>query len=233
MSLDKMIADARKNAEGSEGEDKLKAEGAVIALTQAKEAGYTLTQEDLNRVDKQNKQALNTLRADMEKTLGTGWDEFKKTLEETLSDDDEGEDGDNPPLQRIFAEIEKRDEAIAEERKERLNFQRELKQERLSSELNSHFEELGLQKPYQKAAQRFVSPSLSSLVDKAMAGEDVSEDLRAQANEVKELSGVWFEKPADPNEISLPNFPNTRGADGSGPRQLTDEERAERAESII
>lgn len=232
MSLDKMITDTRKMAEGLEGEEKVKAEGAVAALESAKEAGYTFTQDDLNRVDRQNKEALNALRQDMQQTLGAGWDDVKKTLEETLTGDepDEGE-GDTPPLQRLFAEIEKRDEAIAAERKERLSFQRELKQERLMGELNQHFEALDLQKPYHKAAQRFVSPSLSQLVDKAMAGEDVSEDLQAQANEVKELSPVWFEKPSDPNE--LPAYPNTRSQDGSGPRQLTDEERLARAESVI
>src|SRR5215216_6371961 len=135
MSIENLIADAQKRLENAEGEEKTKLQGQLEALSSVRDAGYAYTQDDLNRVDKQNKDALNALRQDMQQTLGAGWDDIKQTLQETLSDDDdEGDAGDTPPLQKLFAEIEKRDEAIAGERKERLSFQRELKQERLMGE---------------------------------------------------------------------------------------------------
>lgn len=238
MSLDKMIADAQKRAEESEGEAKFTATIEAQALTRAKEAGYTLTQEDLNRVDKQNKDALNTLRQDMEKTLGSGWDEFKKTLQDTLSDEPELEgseaEGDNPAtLQRIFSELEKRDKALEDVRAEGLAFQRELKQERLTSDINRRLKDLGLQDPYQDAAREFLAPRMDQIVEIAMKGQDVEEHLQAQAEKVKNLSGVWFEKPPDPNDVTTPRLPNGRLPSGGEPRQLTDAERLERSESVI
>jgi hypothetical protein len=229
-----MIADAKKAVEESSeaSEEKVRAEAAVQALEQAKEAGYTLTQEDLNRVDKQNKDALNSLREDMQNTLGTGWDEFKKMLEQVATDDPEmaPSDPDSSVLDRIFDELKKRDDALESERNDRLAFQRELKQERLSHQLERQFKDLGLQESYQDAAREFVSPRLESIVDKAMKNEDVDEDLKAQAERIKELSPVWFEKPSESNQ--LPPYPG-RSPNGGEPRQLTDEERLARSESVI
>jgi hypothetical protein len=233
MSLDQMIADAQNRAENAEtDEERLKASGHLDALTQAKEAGYTYTQDDLNRVDKQNKEALKTLRQDMESTLGTGWEEFKEAMQEVAKDDPDmaPTDPEGSIMQKILGELSERDEAIKQVQAEGLAFKRELKAERLSKELSDHLESLDLQKSYARAAREFISPRLEAIVEKAMQGEDVSEEIKTQANWVKELSPVWFEKPQDPQ---LPPPLPGRSPNGGAPRQLTDEERMQRSESII
>lgn len=239
MSLDQMIADAEKAVQDASEEDKAKAEATLGTLKKVRDAGYTKTQNDLNAAEKARKEELREFKARVEGLVGD-FDQFETVVKtqipatQSSAGQQSGEGGGaDDLLTRFRGELKSRDDAIEAERNERLSFQRELKQERLSHDLERRFKDLGLQDPYRNAAREFVSPRLESIVEKAMQGEEVDEDLNAQAERIKELSPVWFEKPPDPNDFPQPRLPNGRLPDGGQPRQLTDEERLKRSESII
>lgn len=245
MTLDEMIAAAKSRLDNASDENaKLQAAAEVDALTKAKEAGYTKTQDDLNAVDKQNKDALKNFREEVEKYTGP-WDSFKETLanveQQIVTDPDAAGQGDgdpagkgdaDPAASRVFAELKNKDAALEAERNERLKFEREYRQERLTNTLRDQFKSLGLQDSYSAAAHEFISPHLSTLVEKAMKGEDVTQEVQQQAERVKELSGVWFKAPEPENGIPIPPGVE-RSPNGGEPRQLTDEEREQRSESVI
>lgn len=244
MTLDEMIAAAKSRLDNASDENaKLQAAAEVDALTKAKEAGYTKTQDDLNAVDKQNKDALKNFREEVEKYTGP-WDSFKETLanveQQIVTDpnsapatgdgDPAGKGDADPVLNRVFGELKTRDEAIKSERESRLAFERNYHKERLSNTLNSQFKSLNLQDDFYQPARELVR--LDPLVEKAMQGEDVEGEIKAQTERVKELSGVWFKEPEPEGGPTLPpGVP--RSPNGGEPRQLTDEEREKRSESVI
>lgn len=243
MTLDQMIADAKKRLDEATDENaKLQAAAQVDALTKAKEAGYVYTQDDFNAVDRQNKKALEDFQTEVERYTGP-WDSFKETLanveQQIVTNPDAAGQGDGDPagkgdadpvLNRVFGELKTRDEAIKSERESRLAFERNYHKERLSNTLNNQFKSLNLQDDFYQPARELVR--LDPLVEKAMQGEDVEGEIKAQTERVKELSGVWFKAPEPENGIRIPPGVE-RSPNGGEPRQLTDEEREQRSESVI
>ncbi len=232
-TIDERIADAKARLEAAESEtDKRFHQGEIDSLTALKQEGL-FTQADLNRVDQQNKAKLD----EWEQASGTNLEDFKKVMENIESsitvDPQEGgqgkpQEGDaDPGLGRVLNEFSKRDQAIQQERDARLNFERELRSERITNRFNDTFRELGLNDKYLTPARQLLS--YDDLVEKAMKGQEVTaEEIKQKAEGVKNLSPVWFESEPNPDYPGVP--PSPEG--GEAPR-LTDEQRAEQAANVF
>lgn len=242
-TLEQLIKDAKEALDKTENGSKEQAAALARheALTSVRDAGITKTQDDLNRIDRQAKEGYEN---SIKEALGMTLDEFKQVMagvEESLSDDAGGEEGEGNVLARMQAALEERDGKI----------------DSLSTTLNDvntryskDKVEAAIERAFQgaKLDERFLGPakslaSYSDLIEKASRGEEVTaEEINGKVENVKALSGVWFKADEDEGAGSLvaghrikeeavsPGIPATPQA--GGPSEITDEDRAKRASSV-
>jgi hypothetical protein len=226
---------------------KVELEARKKGLEEAKGAGYVKTQEDLNALDKQHKEAGNTqateLQTRIEKMFGTDLESVEGVmteLEKMIVPDGQQQTGDGsttgqqqsdtPLLARLQSELKTRDETIKGLSDSHTQFQRQILGERVSARVYADMKALGLDPNYTGPATTYVDKVIKydDLIDKALKGEEVSdEEIRQRTEQVKQASGVWFQAVPNPD---FPGIPPTPG--GDPPQPLTHQQRLEQSDPV-
>lgn len=235
-TLDQLINEA-KTALGNTEEnssERVSAQAKLDALSSVKEAGFTFTQDDLNRIDSRAKQGYESSIKDV---LGMTLEEAKEVMagvEESLVETSEGqspgpEGKEGNVLSRVRAALEDRDKKIGDLSTSQQDFQRRYYTERVTNRLGEALKSAGLNDKYLTPAQRLARDTYDELIEKSMKGEAVAdEEFQKIAGSVKEQAPVFFENEPNPDHPGIPPAP-----EGQEPQQITDQQRAERSEPVF
>lgn len=248
--IDELITAAQKSVDESTEESKAVAEARLAAFQEAKEAGITLSQDEVNNIIKTEKEKAEGAANDAWKeVLEMDLDEAKEILEgmndeelQTLlgnsDSEEEGDEEESMPerVKTALRELKQEKDQLAESTHD---FQRRYYDSDIASRLTNALRAEGLQDAYLDPAKRL--SEYSKLVDKAMEGEVPSDDeIQQAAGSIKELSPVWFEDGSgEGSEDGSRVVAGVRVKDGipATPREnrsaeLTEAQRAERTASV-
>lgn len=246
--IDELINAAQKSVNESSEESKAVAEARLAALQEVKEAGVTLSQDEVNGLIKSEKEKAEKGAHDSwREVLDMDLDEAKGILEgmndeelQTLlgGDGSEGDgESEDTMADRIKAALEERDNRINSLGESQHDFQRKYYDERIQNRIAQSLRSEGLQDAYLDPAKRL--SGYGDLVDAAMNGEEPSEEKIGEVvSGIKEMSPVWFQSEGSSNDDGSRVVAGVRVRDGipatpraNGSSELTEQQRAERANS--
>lgn len=248
-NLDQRINDAKealdKTEEGSKERDV--ALTRMDVLTELRDAGLGKSQDDMNRLDRQNKEEFNSYKTKVESVLDGSVEEFEETLTKVMGSRPDGEgdgDEDGNALKRMQAALQERDQKIDTLSTTLTDVNTRYSKDKVDAAVERAFKAAGLD-------EKFLAPAKSlagydDLVGKVTKGESVTnEEVAEKVGSVKTLSGVWFQAEGDEGEGEggrlvaghklkeepvSPGIPAT--PQGGGSAEITDEDRAKRASSV-
>lgn len=230
-TLQQLIDAAKQALEGlQEGTpEHAAAKARLEALETVQAEGITKTQDDLNHLDRQNKEAHEKAIKDV---LGMSLEEAQNVIANFSEESGEGEEGEGEgetsnPLERMQSTVEQLQNENQQLKDQTIDFQRRYYTGQATNRLNSAFKDLGLQDKYYGPAQDLAK--YDELIEKMMRGEEVSDDdFKAAAETVKEQAGAFFEAERNNEFRDVPPTPNNQP-----PQKLTDEQKAQRATPVF
>jgi hypothetical protein len=260
-TIDQLIKEAKDALEKAEAgsTEHAAATGRVEALTSLKQMGFSFTQDDLDKIDRQAKESYE---ASIKEVLGMTLDEAKgviESFEESGAGESEGSgtgvrEGEGTPLERMQSALEQRDQKIQAAEERLTGLSRSLYSERVENNLRRALGELEVGTGDEKAKVSLKGDRFDfvrgiageqELIEKLMKGETLPDDVYQQRaksvyeglpevfeTEDSELTSVAGEVIVLGHKVKDggPGIPATPPSGQTA--EITDEDRRQRAASV-